>query len=429
MEKIIRIFSLPKRIFKILKEPFKILNIQILELIISFLINILFIKTVNVEFYGEYVYLFSIFSLSTLIFGQLDNFTIRFSNKDFRGGIIQNLHSVILNKLLWFLIVNSIILTYLFLISEKSFSVLILLIVLINFFSIFIGSISTLLLVFNYQLLNSKISLLTLASELLFLIFLQFIQSAYILEIFILIRLLNSTLFFLIRIYYVKKRDIPFSIKAPIKNVLIPWSTKYRKYMIPLTISSLFSYVKSYLPILFLGSYSNFTSVGYFNVLNKIFTIASKLIPNISKLYLPMAIRYKSENINLYKRRFYKFSLLSVLVTVTGSVTLYFLKDLIFFAYSFESNDMLNFGVLIICISLILHSISNLFIFYYFTNTNTSHILFVDFFRTIVVIPISVYLISNYGIKGAFINQLFYQIINVLLFVFISQKLLKRLIK
>jgi O-antigen/teichoic acid export membrane protein len=419
------LINLNKKLFResviFLKKPIELLSFQIAELFISLISSILLIRLLNSNLYGLFVYLSSFLALTSLIFGQLDNFIIRFSNIKESSNAIKNFYSSIYNKLAWFTIILLGCLIYLFIFKEEEFNRyghLIILISFNNFLTIFNGSFSATLTAFKKQIYLSRISLFSVCFELLIILIFFLSDILNVLTSFLVLKTLIAVVQIIIKGIYIDNLDIKLWMPKNAK-ITLPWNKKHSKYTVPLIATSLFTYLKNYLPNIILGSISSYNNVSYYNIFFKIFNLANKILPKLSSSFLPEAIELKSANKYKFQIRYFKFSILYFFIVLLGSASLYFSKDLILWLYDFKSIKSLNLGIFLMCLATLFHSLSTIMTFFYFTGERTFNILFVEVIRSFIMVFTSYYLIIEFQLLGAFFSFFLHNLITfVLLFIF-----------
>lgn len=394
-----------------------LVSLNAINYLIIFFISIVIFRTVDKNFYGFYVLILSIFAFPDLLTAGLNQSIQRFFKEeichDAKLGIIKG---ILVYKILIFLIFISLILIAFFLEFDKFLLknaelvqeklLIFLFIAGINFLlSIFLGIFESILNSADLFLRVTKIGLIRNAFYLVIVLCYSHFFNQY--EIY----LISSTILSVIVLLYysslLSSRVSEFRIKRVLKT---RFSADIAKeyiipYSFPLTISSLLTYSKNHLPILFLGKYFDLTEVSIFSIIKTLFKALHSVAGSFFDPMLAYFVKMKKNKLELRKKLntiIYSTFIFRALI----ALFLFFVSDLFFQIYKINIHAQNSFVFDTLAFEFILAGILSVFTLRLKLNENTKKILFSNWIRFFIEVPLIMFLIPKYGIMGSALTLL-----------------------
>jgi O-antigen/teichoic acid export membrane protein len=394
------------------KSIFHLLSINGLSYLVMFLISVIIFRTVAKDYYGLYVILLSLFAMTELLMAGLNDCIVRFLDDKIS---LKEKQSIVLFVLLYkyLLIFTFIIFAYIaskfgffkFLIGNyneissviNSFLIVVILNgVLSNFISVnncvlnsqkeykftakaeFARNVVSLIVVFTLSFFTTN--------------YLHYLYSSIVISMFML-------LFLALRI----SRDFnSFSLIEVLKvKTNIEIGKKYIfPYSIPLTGSSILTYVKNNLPTLILGKEFSLEGVAIFSILKNLF----KALHSVTGSFVsPMMAQFL--DLKQYSNKFFRslntifFGILFLRISLY--IVFLFLVDYLFLLYKLTDTEVNKFIFYVLGIEFIIAGMISTYGIILRLETNTRKILNASLVRFVIEIILIYFILLEYGVMGA----------------------------
>ena len=377
-----------------------------------FLISIVIFRTVDKSHYGLYVVIVSLFAVIDLLLAGLNDSIVRFLNDKISLNEKQNIVLLILCYR-YFLIFMFVAATYIarqsgffeFLIDNYSevsdiLDSFLIVAILNGVIGTIIGINTSVLNSQKYYKLNANLGLIRNVIYLLIVLLLSFYSEDY------LDYLHSSILLSLILLLYlsikIHKECYEFSLGSLIRTKLNLSVVKQYifPYSVPLTLSSLLTYVKNHLPILILGKEFALGEVAIFSILKTLFksmhSISGSFIDPMMAKFLELKNNTKTftKKINAIFYGTFALRFFSFLVFI-------FLMKYFFLIYKIENNKISQFIFYVLGIEYVIAGMILSYGVILKLEKSTIKILIASFVRFVIEVLLIYFLLIEYGIMAA----------------------------
>lgn len=396
-----------------IKTGMHVATYNMISLILLFLVSVITINNIETKMYGVYVYLIALSAIVPVFYSAFDSLLLRFTVSESKKNQMTYMFTIIICKLAVFVIVTPIMFFYVYhfeqeIMLDETYELIFIALVFREFMRVFINSYTGIINIYEKYILLSKFAVFSAFSSLAF--------------VFITSNLLNleseSFLFYLI-VFQVVLSIIAFSFNFYIANKFIKFplipnqfdfnlvgQKRNLSYFLPLQLVSFQSYLKLYLPQVFLGNVTTFEDLGIFDILRKIFNIIHKIVPKVTSLFLPSFIKLKESDPSSFELKFSKYSLIYSLLMMFVGVLIIIFSDLILYIFGLESTQITAIMFILFSYETFLGAIGHTLTMYVKTLETTRLIFYSSFVRDSVGSFLTYFLILKFTAVGAVLAKL-----------------------
>lgn len=225
-------------------------------------------------------------------------------------------------------------------------------------------------------------------------------------------RLIFSLIFLLISTFLVRRawpggwRSVLACLGGIKKTLKEGFGPDMRRYVVPLQVTGLMGYLKQYLPDLALGAAVGLTEVTYFRVVQQVFTIVHKFVPNALGFVFPGMVKAWERNRARFEVRYQFLSVLYLgAVAGVGLLLLFSARPLLGLWNLAVSKDV-YWLFLILGVNLVAGAVGQIELYIFLLGKDTRPIMIISPIRQVISSVLTVWLVSPLGLIGAGLGQL-----------------------
>ncbi len=179
-----------------------------------------------------------------------------------------------------------------------------------------------------------------------------------------------------------------------------------RRYVLPLQVTGLMGYLKQYLPGLALGAAVGLAEVTYFRVIQQVFTIAHKFIPNTLGFVFPGMVKAWERDRARFEARYQFLSVLYVGTVAGMGLLLLFSARPLLGLWNLEVSKEVYWVFLILGVNLIAGAANQIELRVFLFGKDTRAIMIIAPIEQLMISALTVCLVPPLGLIGAGLSQL-----------------------
>lgn len=225
-------------------------------------------------------------------------------------------------------------------------------------------------------------------------------------------RLISSLIFLLIYAFLVRQawpggwRSVLVCSCETRKTLREGFGPDVRRYVLPLQVTGLMGYLKQYLPGLALGAAVGLAEVTYFRVIQQVFTIVHKFIPNALGFVFPGMVKSWERDRARFETRYQFLSVLYVGAVAGVALLLLLSARPLLGLWNLEASKEVYWLFLILGVNLIAGAASQIELRVFLLGKDTRPIMIISPIRQLISGVLTVWLVSPLGLIGVGLSQL-----------------------
>jgi len=225
-------------------------------------------------------------------------------------------------------------------------------------------------------------------------------------------RLISSLIFLLIFAFLVRRTwpggwglvlACSHEVRETIKRAFGP---DVRRYVLPLQVTGLMGYLKQYLPGLALGTAVGMAEVTYFHVIQQVFTLVHKFIPNALGFVFPGMVKAWERDRARFEARYQLLSVLYIGAVAGVALLLLFAARPLLALWDLEIARQVRWLFLIFGVNLIAGAANQIELQVFLFGKDTRAIMIITPIEQLVISALTVCLVPPLGLIGAGWGQL-----------------------
>lgn len=387
--------------------------------------SILFVRYLGAEFYGAYQYIMAALALLAVFYSHLDQAIGRFFSTADNQKKAEIVFAILAVKMVIFLVIFPLLLGlwWLFLAHKPVWQsvlaypgiVLTSVIICISQFSmLFFNTLSQVGVGLQQYRLVTILNTATSAIIVLLLLIIVYsdgLNVSHGLPLFIGGQLIVQILMALFLYYMICKvwpegRRLFAICFHDVRGVVVrTFSVDFRRYILPLQVTSVTGYLRQYLPGFALGVFFGMTEVGYFRIVQQIFTMIHKFVPGLLNFIFPGFVQAWDRDRDHFRKRYRLASVLYVLLVACVGLVILLFDGPLLSLWRISITDLGEGLILIFALKIVFAAAGIVELQIYFLGKDTRSILIISPVREVLGSLVTVALVMRIGLIGAGVGQ------------------------